>query len=707
MDNQGTAPPLRGRAAPVPALTPAAVAQPSTLLRGAVVQLLLTSFVILFFEMICIRWIPSYVRYLSYFSNFILLASFLGIGLGILSARRERLWLPPFPLLLFGLVVLVALNRFELQIQSTDVLYWGVGEKVAQQETYWTLPLIFSVVTLAFVPLGRMLGTLLRALPPLRAYAIDIAGSLLGIAVFFLLSYFALPPIVWFTILALALLPLMPPRWQLASIPILLGSLVIVWSLGTGSFWSPYYRIQVGPIESGGYVISVNNTGHQTMEPWQNKEPFYRKVYELFPERVFKNALIIGAGSGTDVATALAHGVEHVDAVEIDPRIMRLGVEKNPDRPYDDPRVTRYLDDGRAFLRTSDQRYDLIIFALPDSLTLTSGFSSLRLESFLLTEDAIRDARARLGDDGVLVLYNYYRENWLIGKLASMLQTTFGEAPYATTYGGWGRAAVLMAGPGMAALGPEVRAPYREDPGSSEMLRVTGTGALAGGELPMPTDDWPFLYLKQPSLPWIYVGSLLLVGVFALASVVVAAPARTLRRFNWHFFWLGAAFMLLETRSLVTFALLFGTTWLVNSLVFFAILSSVMLAILVNARVRIRRTEWLYALLFGLLVLNYLLPAERLLLGSPLLRYTAASVFAFAPIFLANVVFSSSFRDAEEADVAFGSNLLGIMVGGMLEYTSLIFGYRFLLLLVILFYGLAFVFQRTAARRLRSAAPAE
>ena len=704
MENQGTSPSLGGRAAAVPTPTLPALARSSALLRGDAVQLLLTSFVILFFELICIRWIPAYVRYLSYFSNFILLASFLGAGLGVLAARRERLWLPPFPVLLFGLVVLVGLNRFELEIASTDVLYWGVGESVAQQETYWTLPLIFSVVTLAFVPLGRSLGRLLGSLPPLRAYAIDVGGSLLGVGSFFLLSYFALPPIVWFTILVVALLPLLSQRWQLLSLPLLLGSLAIVWMLGSGSLWSPYYRIQVNPLDRGGYVINVNNTGHQTMEPWQNKESFYRKVYELFPNRTFQNALIIGAGSGTDVATALAHGVQKVDAVEIDPRIMRLGMEKNPDRPYDDPRVTRYLDDGRAFLRTSDQQYDLIIFALPDSLTLTSGMSSIRLESFLLTQDAIADARARLGQDGVLVLYNYYREDWLIGKLASMLQTTFGEAPYATTYGGWGRAAVLMAGPGMAQLGPEVRVAYREDAAANNQLGITGSGMLAGGELPVPTDDWPLLYLKQPSLPWIYVGSLLLIGAIALAGVVVAAPARPLRRFNWHFFWLGAAFMLLETRSLVTFALLFGTTWLVNSLVFFAILLSVLLAIFFNARVRIRRTEWFYALLFGLLALNYFLPAERLLLGSPLLRYTAASLFAFAPIFLANVVFSSSFRDAEASDVAFGSNLLGIMVGGMLEYTSLIFGYRFLLLLVILFYLLAFVLQRREARRQGAAA---
>src|SRR6266498_5748751 len=85
----------------------------------------LVSFTMLFFELLCIRWIPSYVRYLSYFNNFLLLASFLGIGLGMLSARRRRFWFPPFPLMLLILVIIIGLNKFELHISSAQVLYFG------------------------------------------------------------------------------------------------------------------------------------------------------------------------------------------------------------------------------------------------------------------------------------------------------------------------------------------------------------------------------------------------------------------------------------------------------------------------------------------------------------------------------------------------------------------------------------------------------
>jgi spermidine synthase len=673
-------------------------------------QLFMTSFVILFFELICIRWVPAHVRLLSYFMNFILLAAFLGIGVGILAGRRERLWLPPFPVMLLVLTLVIAFNRFDFQITSTQVLYYGAGEVAAANERYFVLPLVFILVALTFVPLARPLGRLLSALPPLQAYAIDIIGSLAGIAVFFVMSYLALPPLVWFTLLALALLPLLRPRELWLAVPCLLATLFVVYRLGLGSYWSPYYRIQVYPNQLGGYVVNVNNSGHQETMPFLDKETFYFRAYDLLGQPPYRRVLVLGSGTGSDVAIALHNGAEHVDAVEIDPRIYQLGQALHPDRPYADPRVRVHIDDGRAFLRNSRDKYDLIVFALPDSLTLTSGYSSLRLESFLLTTDAIEQAREHLADDGLLVMYNYYRQDWLVRKLAGMVEAAFGEPPYVTTYGAWGRAATFMAGPRLERLDPALDAPYAERPGITapgrgKPMPVIGQGRLAGEpNQTLATDDWPFVYMPAPAVPSIYLSSLGMVALIALAMLLLVAPRGALRRFDWHFFFLGAAFMLLETRSLVTFALLFGTTWMVNSLVFFAILSSVLLAILFNARFKIARPWLLYLLLFASLLLNYMLPLETLLgIESPALRYTLASLLTFTPIFLANVVFSRSFRDTLSADIAFASNLIGVMVGGMFEYLALATGYRSLLLLVVVFYALALVPWRRARTTTASA----
>ena len=106
--------------------------------------------------------------------------------------------------------------------------------------------------------------------------------------------------------------------------------------------------------------------------------------------------LIVGAGTGTDVALALSRGATRVDAVEIDPRLEQIGAQRHPDLPYADPRVHVHIDDGRAFLERSSDHYDMIIFALPDSLTLVAGASSLRLESYLFTVEAMRSVRDHL-----------------------------------------------------------------------------------------------------------------------------------------------------------------------------------------------------------------------------------------------------------------------------------------------------------------------
>ena len=656
------------------------------------------AFALLFFELLCIRWIPSYVRYLSYFNNFILLASFLGIGLGILSARRTRWWFPPFPVMLLLLVAVVALNRFELRISSTSVLYYGAGEgQAARAENFIVLPLNFALVAATFIPLARPLGQLLREVKPLTAYTFDILGSLSGIAAFFAIAYFSLPPAVWFAILALLVVVTGGRRAVPGVFALMLVALFAAAMMQRGAYWSPYYKIVLHPAQPTGYLLDVNNAGgHQAMIPWQAKEPFYRLVYQVFDDRPFSSALILGAGSGSDVATALAYDVRDITAVEIDPQIQALGEQYNPDRPYSSSNVRIVVNDGREYLRNTQRKYDLIIFALPDSLTLTSSVANLRLESFLLTQDSLAAARRALTDDGVLVLYNYYREQWLVEKLASMMGNAFDQEPLVSTYGGWGRAAVIMAGPRLGEL-PEGRfGTYREAGAAygGTALRVIGEGFYPRSSVTPATDDWPFIYLNDRSFPSIYIAGLGVVVLVSLAGVLAIAPGRTLRRFNWHMFFLGVAFALLEVRALTTFTLLFGSTWMVNSLVFFAILAGVLLAVLVNARFKIRRIGIFYALLFGMLVLNLFVRPDSVLFGDPTLRYLAASFLAFTPVFLANVIFSNSFRDTEEADVAFASNLLGIMVGGMLEYFSMLVGYNLLLVPVIIFYAAALLLYR-------------
>jgi SAM-dependent methyltransferase len=648
----------------------------TSLLRRPSVRLFLTATSLLFVELLLIRWIPANVIYVGYFRNFLLMASFLGIGVGILWGRDpNRVPLSPFGPLLLGLVLLVSWGQISIELTSPDEIFFGLSESKGADINFFVLPGLVLIATMIMAGLAVPLGGLLKSMPPLKAYSIDIAGSMTGIALFTLLSATGTPPIVWFSVVAILVsllgLGVGLSRGSIVTAASLAAVLVVVaLRMPAGQVWSPYYRID--QYDSGGVgAINVNGIPHQAMWPVdQLADPFYEQVYRWFPERTYDRVLIVGAGSGTDVAVALKHGARHVDAVEIDSKIQEIGQRDHPNRPYDDPRVTRINDDGRAFLRRTTNEYDLVVFALPDSLTLVSTSANLRLESFLFTSEAFTEVRDRLAPDGIFVLYNFYREDWLPVKIAGMLEGSFGSPPIVRIH--HGTAATLAAGPlveSLAGLPP---------PGDSvDPVDLSGAPAAA-------TDDWPFLYLKDRFVAPYYGLAIGIIIAFAVLLVVRAArrSGTSVRQFSPHFFVLGVAFLLLETKSIATFSLLFGTTWVVNSLVFFAVLASVLAAILVNQRIRFRNPVLLYAGLFGSLALAIALPPASLLLDPPWLRYMIAATLAFAPIFFANLVFSYSFRETKAADMAFASNLLGAVVGGAVEYVALVTGYSWLLFLV-------------------------
>jgi hypothetical protein len=338
-----------------------------------------------------------------------------------------------------------------------------------------------------------------------------------------------------------------------------------------------------------------------------------------------------------------------------------------------------HINDGRAFLEQTHAKYDMILFALPDSLTLVSGQSSLRLESYLFTLQAVQAARAHLNPgDGLFAMYNYYRTTWLRDRLANTLEVAYGHAPCADNEG-YSLSMLSIS------INPSV-------------MHCSTVWQRPANVVAPATDDRPFVYLNGNSIPSLY---LLTLGLILLASILLIRPvAGPYRRMAGYvdLFFMGAAFMLLETKNIVQFALLFGTTWFVNALVTAGVLVAVVAAVEVSRHVVVRRPALLYLGLLAALVVAWAVPPESLLTLSPLPRFVVAVVIAFAPIFLANMVFAQRFRNTGDSSTAFGANLLGAMIGGILEYLALIIGYRWLLAVVALLYGLAFVTGRTHLR---------
>ena len=675
-------------------------------LSSACFRLVLTSFLVLFLELTLIRWLSAYVLYLGYFTNFILLGALLGIGTGSLLANRSQRLIQRLPPLLFFLVVLALVSRTQLDPDLEGHIYFTSTQYALRLPAWVILPLIFVIVSACFVMPGQELGALFNEFEPLRAYSLNILGSLAGISCFTLLSFASAQSWVWFLAVAILIVPLLTRGRSRGRNLLLLSGTVLVVAVSDLSFanlWSPYSRLNLierretsarrvrvprEEPQAATYILLANGIWHQEFYPIESSRPFYSLPYEVLGEANPPGSiLVVGSGGGNDVAEALAFGAQRVDAVEIDGRIAELGFRYHPERPYQSPRVELHLEDGRAFLNTSDQRYDMIVFALPDSLVLASSMSNLRLESFLFTREAFLSVKDHLKPDGLFVLYNYYRSEWLVDKIALMLWEGFGERPLYHTYPDPEFQqlvfATFFAGPGTRNL----------DPGRHE-LDLREIRAVSPS-----TDDWPFLYMQKPSLPIQYTGALGLILLLSTLYVGRFSSGRELLREGKPYFFMGAAFMLLEARSIVQFFLLFGSTWLVNSLVFFAILLAVLLANWVVARFRIARLEILYGLLFGALALNFALPPERLLLSNLILRYLTSSALLFSPIFLANLIYGSLFRATRQANIAFGANLLGTMVGGSLEYLALLLGYRNLVALAGLLYAVVFLLSGRLSTR--------
>lgn len=650
--------------------------------NGPRVRLAFLSFLMLFVELALIRWTPANNVHLATLTNFVLLASFLGIGVGFLSANSRRDLSALAPLALAALVAFMLVFPVSyVRLSGPHQLQANFGLPPLPQ---WTsLPVIFVLSVAVMAGIGQGVARTFARFRPLEAYRLDILGSIAGIVVFSALAYWELPPIAWGSISAIGFAVLLGRHmrwWQWAA------ALAVVALLGTQSFrsheyWSPYYKVTTARVRGvpGALKVFANDIPHQTLYPistLRKVQPFYLYPYRHVNRRSLNDVLIVGAGTGNDLATALSESAKHIDAVEIDPVLQRLGSQYNPDHPYQNPRVSTHINDGRAYLQQTGKHYNLILFALPDSLTVLGGQSNLRLENYLFTIEAMREVRSHLKPDGVFAMYNFYQP-FLLNRYASTLQAAFGHRPCVEVGGGFvgGRREAVLT---IAANGATRRC----------------TTPWHGTKIAPATDNHPFPYLATNSIPSFY---LVVLGFILVASLLivraVGSPFGGMARYL-DLAFMGAAFLLLETKNIVQFALLFGTTWLVNSLVFTGVLLSVLAAVEVVRHVRLPRPMALYAVLLASLALAWLIPQESLLSLPATARLPAASAIAFGPIFLANLVFSQRFMDVASSTTAFATNLLGAMAGGVLEYLALISGYRFLLIVVAVLYGGAFILGR-------------
>lgn len=632
------------------------------------------SFAVLVLELAFIRQVPAEVRVVSYFTNLLLFAAFFGLGLGaILQRYRDLSWAVPAGLLSVSAFVAVA-RGIVIYDEARAVHYWLQYTEVRGQAP--VIPILLGVslafvsCSLTFVGLGQTLARLMDAYPRLHAYGWDIAGSLIGTLCFALASAVGLPPWIWPPIVA-GLWLVVRGRSVIAYATCVAGATFLLFGVaGETGQWSPYYMIDARR-ETAGLRVFVNSSFHQFAIDFSSKDPRLQagqaalldKFSTLYRDYRARNGrppsrvLILGAGTGNDVYVALANQAQEVVAVEIDPVILRIGKTQNAAKPYADPRVRSVTDDGRHFLHSTREKFDLIVFGTLDSQTLLSGHANLRLDNFVYTREAIADARRALADDGLLGMYYSVFRPWLYGRLLR----TAGE--------GFGRGCALERFDDVRLFNAVVTCAASGDPAATAPEIVE----LALQTEPA-TDDWPFVYLEEPTIAPIYLQA------FALLSLLIAAIAIVVRKqypgepARPVFFLLGLGFTLVESAAVVRLSLLFGSTWLVNAVVFAAVLAMIFAANVAVIKAWAPRLTFAWVGVVVALALNALLPLEFLLAAPAGIRAAAAAVLVGTPMFFAAVCFSRLFAQERVTGLALGVNLIGAMAGGGLEYFSMIAG---------------------------------
>jgi hypothetical protein len=669
-------------------------------------KIALCTFGILALELALIRWTSTQMRAFAYFNNVVLISAFLGMGIGLALGRR---WpgllhwaLPTLLLVSIPMAFAESLGLVHLQFPDPvqSIYLWdsieyddSLGVFLRSLSIFLA---VFSLIVVLFALLGAPVGYLFQRTDNLRAYSYDLLGSLLGVVVFTLITFINAGPAAW---LLLGGLPFALLSRRAGS----LVCLVLVGALGfysvQGALFSPYNRIDL--IEKSDRVeMQVNRDFHQFMHDFslenirssKNSAELWdlRRAYDLAfsvgQDR--DSALIVGAGTGNDVQAAIRHGYSQIVSCDIDPMIIQVGFRHHPEKPYLNPSVIPVANDARAFFEQYEgDPFDVICYGILDSHAMLSSMSSLRLDNYVYTKEGLEQAWEHVGDRGYLSLSFWaFGSEWLADRIYWTLKEATGEEPvcfmngvYAMTYvvsKDWTNVN-LAAGDGLKRHIPT---------STAEDIRIS-------------TDDWPFLYLNPHVVPWPYVLILSIILIGTVISVRWAYGGKAMHNeFNGAMFCMGVAFLLLQTRGVTSMALLLGSTWIVNAAMFTGVLLMLWLAAVAVDKLNLQRVlPWFGALFASLLLLRFF--DFSILNNLPVVyRGFFGGLVNGLPIGFAGVIFPLIFRKCRNSSAALGSNLIGAVFGGCLEYFSMLLGLSNLVVIAFVFYAAAGFFT---ARQLR------
>ncbi len=593
----------------------------------------------------------------------------------------------------------------------------GLGVTTSLVNTFaihFFLAAFFLLTVAAFIPIGQLCGRVMTHKENLTAYGLNLLGSIAGVGLIMGMSLMWVPPLIWFVVCFACVLVFLAYHTRplfAGALFALAGVAILSWPVSPGieRIHSPYQLLERGVgergymrLKAGGHYfqrvhdLSLANANRKSDARLKRIADYYELPYRVLgkpPESV----AVVGSGTGNDVAAALRSGAKSVDAIEIDPAIVALGAKYHPERPYHDPRVRTIITDARTFLRRTDRQYDMVVYGLLDSHTLLSHASSVRLDSFVYTREAFRETRSRLKPGGLMSLSFCILSHDMGRKIFLMMKEAFGGKPPLCVAAGYDGSVIYLQTRGSTPLQPPgdllQKADFRDITSAFQDERVT---------VDVSTDDWPFFYMPRRVVPLTYVGTLGF--LLFLAGTVTYNFVRQKPSFgSAPFFFMGAGFMLVETKAITELGLTFGNTWQVVGIVITGILFMAFLANYTVARFQLNRSLLWFALLFASLGLGYMVSIHGGF-DSSVSGKAMAVLLLTCPIFFSGIVFSTLLRKAEDIASVMAVNLIGAITGGMLEYSSMYFGFSFLYLLGMVLYFLALVsFLGRGAIRFRPA----
>ena len=677
-------------------------------------QLFILSLLGLFFEMLMIRWLSSEIRIFAYYKNFVLIACFLGFGLGCaLCRRRVHPIALAVPIIFFTVLVAApipgmhdaVLNLTTLVGMTSQAQIWEIAVPDSLSYTALAVAIVavaplFACVVFTFIPIGQVVGAMLETAPRgLLGYSVNVIGSLVGIVLYTLICFFYQPPAIWFLVGAVLLGFVF--LQQRKSLLVFAGSCLVVaaaltlWVSKVSSvYWSPYQKLALTAVwdndEIVAYWLNTNDSWYQQilnlspdfLERHKNltagESPTWRP-YDV-PYRFMsspQSVLILGSGMGNDVAAALRDTNARVTAVEIDPLILELGEKLHFEKPYQSPRVQIVNDDARSYIQNSHNKFDLIVFSLLDSHTTASSFSNIRIDNFVYTKEAMSRARELLNPDGLMIVKFQVNVDWIGERLSGLIQQVFHAPPFevaaVSRYGTGGNFYIIGS--------PEAMRRVSQDPSLPNLPRMAPVSHMT-----LTTDDWPYFYQKERGVPAAVLGMsgfLICFTWYLVRRLLGTGHQKISQAWSTHFFLLGAGFMLLEAQIISKMALLFGTTWVVNSIVVSGLLLLIVISNLIFERWKSYPLALPYAGIIVSAMAAYFIPLRALLFEHLSVRITIATLSLCLPVLFAGMVFIRSFSDARFSGAALGWNLIGAVLGGMLETISQATGIRALVLIAI------------------------